>query len=253
MPSAYTVVDTTQALSSFVSKLYELERTRPALFVDLEGYELGRNGRLALITIYALPLAMTYIVDVTTLEEASFTTEGEGLPGKTLKSLLEDNSIPKVLYDCRGDNDALYNLYKVDMRGVIDLQLMELATRATSPYGANLNGLARTIRNYADLPDQALEKWERVKNYGKEIFESAGPQTLGLFEVRPLSEKVIEYSIQDTTILPRLYDRFNGLIQPTWRRRVEEETSRRLQLARQTVFDGSNGELMKRGPWRKSV
>ncbi|KAG9049844.1 hypothetical protein FS837_008894 [Tulasnella sp. UAMH 9824] len=165
---------------------------------------------------------MTYIVDVTTLGEASFTTEGENLPGKTLKSLLEDKTIPKVLYDCRHDNDALYNLYRVDMEGVIDLQLMELATRRF-PYRANVNGLARTIRNYGGLSPQALEEWEEVKTYGKEIFESAGPQTPGLFEKRPLEEKVIEYSIQDCTILPGIYDRFNRLIQPMWRTKVEEE------------------------------
>ncbi|KIO24994.1 hypothetical protein M407DRAFT_25636 [Tulasnella calospora MUT 4182] len=240
MPSAYTLVDTTQALSSLISKLYELERTRPALFIDLEGYKLGRNGRLALITIYASPLGITYIVDVTTLEEASFTTEGENLPRKTLKSLLEDKSIPKVLYDCRHDNDALYNLYKVYMRGVIDLQLMELATRR-QPYGAN-------VKDYAGLSPRALVKWEQVKNYGTEIFESGGPQTLGLFEVRPLAKKVIQYSIQDCTILPVLYDRFDGLIQPMWRKKVEEETTRRLRLARQTVFLG-NSSVMRRGPW----
>ncbi|KAG8900537.1 hypothetical protein FRC00_012402 [Tulasnella sp. 408] len=171
MPSVYTLIDTTEALSSLVSQLYELERTRPALFVDLEGYELSRNGRLALVTIYVLPLAMTYIVDVTVLGEVAFTTEGEDLPGKTLKSLLEDKSIPKVLYDCRHDNDALYNLYKVDMKGVIDLQLMELATRSF-PYRANVNGLARTIRNYAGLSLRDLVEWERVKSFGKVIFES---------------------------------------------------------------------------------
>ncbi|KAG8918950.1 hypothetical protein FRC01_001560 [Tulasnella sp. 417] len=248
MTPAYTLIDTTQALSSLVSKLYGLEHSRPRLFVDLEGYDLSRNGRLALITIYASPLAMVYLVDVTALGEASFTTEGEDMPGKTLKSLLEDKAIPKVLYDCRHDNDALFNLHDVDMRGVVDLQLMELATRRY-PYRANVNGLARTIRNYAGLSYRALIEWEEVKSFGKTIFESGGPETPGLFEVRPLDKKVIEYSIQDTTILPVLYDRFNRLIQPTWRRKVEEETSRRLQLARQTDPNTFNRDAMKRGPW----
>lgn len=117
MPNQYTLIDTAEALSSLVSKLYELDHTRPALFVDLEGYDLCRHGRIALITIYASPLEMTYLVDVTVLGEVSFTTEGDNLPGKTLKTLLEDKAIPKVLFDCRNDSDALYNLYKIDMGG----------------------------------------------------------------------------------------------------------------------------------------
>lgn len=117
MPNQYTLIDTTQALSDLISKLYGLDHTRPALFVDLEGYDLCRHGRIALITIYASPLATTYLVDVTILGEASFTTEGDNLPGKTLKSLLEDKTVPKALFDCRNDSDALYNLYKVDMGG----------------------------------------------------------------------------------------------------------------------------------------
>ncbi|KAG8910881.1 hypothetical protein FRC01_006070 [Tulasnella sp. 417] len=171
MPNEYTLIDTPEALSTLLAKLYDLERTRPALFVDLEGFDLCRHGRIALITIHASPLEMTYLVDVTTLGEVSFTTEGENLPGKTLKSLLEDKEIPKVLFDCRNDADALYNLYKVDMAGVIDLQLMELATRKRRQR-AYVNGLARTIKDYAGLSPEALAEWEEVKTYGKKIFDT---------------------------------------------------------------------------------
>ncbi|KAG8995837.1 hypothetical protein FRB90_000081 [Tulasnella sp. 427] len=211
------------ALSSLIPKLYELDRTRPALFVDLEGFDLCRHGRIALITIYASPMAMTYLVDVTTLGEASFTIEGENTPGKTLKSLLEDKFVPKVLFDCRNDSDALYNLYKVDMAGVVDLQLMELATRKRRQR-SYVNGLARTIRDYAGLTPEALAEWEEVKNYGKKIFDTGDPETAGLlFEERPLDEKLIQYSIQDATLLPVLYDIFDKEIQPKWRKKVEEE------------------------------
>ncbi|KIO17128.1 hypothetical protein M407DRAFT_246834 [Tulasnella calospora MUT 4182] len=223
MAYEYTLIDTPQALSSLLSKLYELERTRPALFIDLEGYDLCRHGRIALITIHASPLAMTYLVDVTTLGEASFTTEGENLPGKTLKSLLEDKEIPKVLFDCRNDSDALYNLYKVDMGGVIDLQLMELATRKRRQR-AYVNGLARTIKDYGGLSPEALAEWEEIKTYGKKIFDTGDPETAGLlFEERPLEEKLVQYSIQDATLLPVLYDTFDKVIEPSWRKKVENE------------------------------
>ncbi|KAG8992270.1 hypothetical protein FRB90_001052 [Tulasnella sp. 427] len=249
MPYEYTLIDTPKALSSLIPKLYEFDRTHPALFVDLEGFDLCRHGRISLITIYASPMAMTYLVDVTTLGEASFTTEGESTPGKTLKSLLEDKSVPKVLFDCRNDSDALYNLYKVDMAGVVDLQLMELATRKRRQR-SYVNGLARTIRDYAGLSPEALAEWEEVKNYGKKIFDTGDPETAGLlFEERPLDEKLIQYSIQDATLLPVLYDIFDTEIQPKWRKKVEEETYWRLQLARQTVYYGRNADAMRQGPW----
>ncbi|KAG9049843.1 hypothetical protein FS837_008893 [Tulasnella sp. UAMH 9824] len=157
------------------------------------------------------------------LGEASLTTEGEDLPGKILKFLLEGKSIPKVLYDRRHNNDTMYNSHKVDMRGVIDSQLMELAT-------------PRTIRNYAGLSLQDLVEWEQVKSFGNVIFESRGPQIPVLYEVRPPNEKVIEYSIQDCTILPALYNRFDRLIQPMWRRKFEEEVPVQLALPCPTNF-----------------
>lgn len=238
-----------EALSDLISKLYGLDHTRPALFVDLEGYDLCRHGRIALITIYASPLATTYLVDVTILGEASFTTEGDNLPGKTLKSLLEDKTVPKALFDCRNDSDALYNLYKVDMGGVIDLQLMELATRKRRQK-AYVSGLARTIKDYGGLSPEALAEWEEVKQYGKKIFDTEDPEAAGLaFEERPLDEKLIQYSIQDATLLPVLYDTFDKSIQPLWRKKVEEETFWRLQLARQTVYYGRNANAMRQGPW----
>lgn len=50
------------------------------------------------------------------------------------------------------------------------------------------------------------------------------PEEAGLaFEERPLDEKLVQYSIQDATLLPILYDTFDKNIQPLWRKKVEEE------------------------------
>lgn len=50
-----------------------------------------------------------------------------------MKSLLEDNRLPKVLFDCRMDSDALFGQFGVLIGGVIDLQLMCLATQNGGP------------------------------------------------------------------------------------------------------------------------
>lgn len=148
--SDYVIVDTFDLLSSSLDTLYSLPAvsptSAPALYVDLEGFDLCRDGRIALVTIYAAPIKTTYVFDVTILGAAVFTT---GHDGRTLQGLLQDETIPKVLFDCRNDSDALYNLYQVDMAGkyyflcswelaadwflgVRDVQLMELATRRGS-------------------------------------------------------------------------------------------------------------------------
>ena len=69
-----------------------------------------------------------YLVDVHTLGAAAFsTTATDGIT--TLKSVLENSSIPKAFFDVRNDSDALYNLYSIYLCGVVDVQLMELPQR----------------------------------------------------------------------------------------------------------------------------
>ena len=51
----------------------------------------------------------------------------------SLKTLFEDNRIAKVLFDCRMDSDALFGQCDVLLQGVIDLQLMYLASRGGGP------------------------------------------------------------------------------------------------------------------------
>lgn len=58
------------------------------------------------------------------------TNHGVSTPGTvSLKTVLESESIPKVLFDARNDSDALYALYGVKLNGVMDLQVMELASK----------------------------------------------------------------------------------------------------------------------------
>lgn len=63
------------------------------------------------------------------------------------------------------------------------------------------------------------------------------PEAAGLaFEERPLDEKLIQYSIQDATLLPVLYDTFDKSIQPLWRKKVEEEVPFSTHLCVLTAF-----------------
>lgn len=67
------------------------------------------------------------LIDVLALGKEAFATASNN--GKTLKSILEDPNIPKCAWDVRNDADALWALYDVGLASVIDIQLLENASR----------------------------------------------------------------------------------------------------------------------------
>ena len=116
LPPNCILVDNPTILSQTITELYSLPKTlTPSLYVDLEGIDLCRNGSISIIQVYASPTSKTYLIDVFTMGALAFSTPSTN--GLTLKSLLEDASIMKAFYDCRNDNDALWNLYQIDTAG----------------------------------------------------------------------------------------------------------------------------------------
>lgn len=120
----------------------------PHLYLDLEGFNLCRHGSISLLTLYDRSQSCVYLIDIHTLGHATFeirsTTNKKSLyqdiqaidtdssetdaGGVTLRSILESANIPKVFFDVRNDADALFNIYGINLQGVQDLQVMELAS-----------------------------------------------------------------------------------------------------------------------------
>jgi exonuclease 3'-5' domain-containing protein 1 len=122
-----TFVATTTELSSLLIIIKDLPTSPPSLYIDLEGEKLSRNGRISLLTLYALPINTVYLIDIHALGAAAFTTPAHTIsttaaneepssakltptlePIVTLKSILESPTIPKVFFDVRNDSDALF-------------------------------------------------------------------------------------------------------------------------------------------------
>jgi exonuclease 3'-5' domain-containing protein 1 len=59
------------------------------------------------------------LVDIYTLGDKAFPTIGAG--GRTLKGILESDSIPKVFFDVRNDSDALFSHFQIRLAGIHDL------------------------------------------------------------------------------------------------------------------------------------
>lgn len=146
----------------------------PALAIDIDGQNLGRDGTISLIQILIIEKHQVFLIDVATLGAAAFSnTAATAQSTLTLKSFFEANNVPKLLWDCRGDNDALYSLYGITMDCVFDVQLMDLATREEL-------GERKTIKSFKHAAPQRLHKelsqethhsCTSVKEFGSLAFE----------------------------------------------------------------------------------
>ncbi|KFY81752.1 hypothetical protein V500_11133 [Pseudogymnoascus sp. VKM F-4518 (FW-2643)] len=188
------IVDTPLAIANLVDSLVGLPTTPPSLYLDIEGVSLGRHGSISIIQLLVLPTNLTYLIDIHTLHSAAFTTAGA--TGRTLQSILEDASIPKVFFDVRNDSDALYSHFSISLAGIHDIQLMELATRPRSK--KFLHGLARCITSDLSLGAYEKRQWVERKDRGKRLFAPEMGGSYEVFNERPMGEDIALYSTLNT-------------------------------------------------------
>lgn len=68
---------------------------QPSLSVDLEGVDLCRHGRIAIIQILREISNIVWLIDVTVMDSAAFDTQDEG-GNFTLRDILENPDQKKV-------------------------------------------------------------------------------------------------------------------------------------------------------------
>lgn len=233
-------VDNVAGLAQLVDALDELPTMgQPSVYIDLEGVNLSRHGTVSIMQIYCLPTECTYLLDVYTLDGRCFSTPGT--KGRTLKHILESKEIIKVFFDVRNDSDALYSKYQINLAGIYDLQLMELATR-TFPKRC-VNGLSKCIERDAPLSHHERLTWVQTKDSGLRLF---APEKGGRYEVfneRPLPEGIKSYCAQDVQILPRLWKHYDNKISRKWRERVVTESKARVQLSQSASYCGKGRHM----------
>lgn len=234
LTSTTQLISTPSALEAFLS----LITPSSSFYLDLEGKDLSREGTLTLITVLLHPQNTVYIIDVLTLGASSFTT---GTP--TLKTVLEDATIPKYVWDCRNDADALKAHFDVGLAGVLDIQLLEVATRWRPK--TYLVGLSKSVeydlRPY--VARSVLDGWLKDKKDGSAAMET------DQFSVRPLRPETTRYCVGDVEMLPRLREVYMRKITPDWLVKVKAESVRRVEEAHSPGYK-PNGADKKFGPWR---
>ncbi|RYP84697.1 hypothetical protein DL769_001131 [Monosporascus sp. CRB-8-3] len=234
------MIDTCEALSTMIDVLQGLPSSPPSLYVDLEGDSLSRHGSISLLQVYVMPRDHTYLVDIRTLGARAFSVPGAG--GRTLKQILESPSIPKVFFDVRNDSDALYGHYGIDLSGVQDLQLMELATRPSA--GRRLvSGLSKCIEKDAPLTAAERLAWKAAKEKGVRLFAPERGGSYRVFDERPLSEDIRLYCVQDVRFLPRLWSLYDARLTPLWRQKVRDASAERIALSQSAGFNGKGRHM----------
>ena len=239
---SYCVIDNVDALSALVDGIAAAE-PKALMFVDLEGINLSRHGSIAIMQVLVPPSPRVHLVDVSTLKADAFTATSSD--GSSLSSLLEDETVAKVFFDVRNDSDALYSLFGIRIQGVIDLQLLEFATRRVR--GRFLKGLAKCISEDAPPGWREHSEWEQVKQAGKRLF---APEKGGRYEVfveRPLSSALLKYCAQDVSMMPKLLSTYGARLtsQQAWK--VHAEALERIALSQSPDFN-CKGRHMAVGP-----
>ncbi|CAG8032098.1 unnamed protein product, partial [Penicillium nalgiovense] len=229
-------VDTESKIATLVGRLQGLPTKPPSLYIDLEGVNLSRHGSISIIQIYVLPFEETYLVDIHSLQEKAFSQTASD-KSQTLLGILESPDTPKVFFDVRNDSDALFSHFNVKLAGVIDLQLMELATRYFPR--KYVNGLGKCIERDARLTTYETRLWKASKEKGLKLFAPERGGSYDVFNVRPLSEDIKEYCVQDVQYLPRLWVQYHRKISPSWARKVITESTNRVKLSQTATYDGS--------------
>lgn len=147
-------------------------RGHSTLYIDQEGWNLGRDGVLQLMQICLPDAGKVWLVHVSELGEATFNTPAtETLQSLTMKAVLESSTIFKAFWDCRGDSDALCALYgiKLDPTAIIDLQLLDLATTDDHKRRKKVKGLGPALQTRLNIAHEEEKAWLQMKEAVKEV------------------------------------------------------------------------------------
>jgi exonuclease 3'-5' domain-containing protein 1 len=249
------VVDTVPRLLALLYNFNDLTElsfdwfNSPALYLDLEGINLGRNGSISIMSLYIKPLGRIYLIDVHRLDKATFSTANSS--GISLKTLLESSIIPKVIFDIRNDSDALFSHYRISVNGIIDLQLMELASRKGSVSNKKfVAGLAKCIELDSIVSASAKMDWKLTKDNAREFFRPEEGGRYEIFNERPMSQEIIQYCAGDVALLPGLYQVYNAKLESFWQDQMVSATKDRITLSQGLKYDGQALNKVY-GPWEE--
>lgn len=154
--------------------------------LDLEGCQLGRGGRLCIVT-FATATAV-YVIDMVLLPKKVLSAFG----ATAFAKVLESSCVLKLMFDCRADCNALFFQYGVRLRGVCDLQVGAVM----SLVGARARYLIGMEAAFSQLG--LFHRGERTtKQEGRNLFNEKCGGRSQRWEERPLEPLLLLYCAVD--------------------------------------------------------
>mmetsp|Transcript_11791 Transcript_11791/g.15394 ORF Transcript_11791/g.15394 Transcript_11791/m.15394 type:complete len:272 (-) Transcript_11791:271-1086(-) len=201
--------------------------------VDLEGTNLCRAGTICLIQMRGLSQngnTPIYLFDIVALGKTAFEEGG-------LRSILENGWFEKIMFDCRGDADALFHLYGVRLYGVYDLQVLHTLMFSTHN-DMYLKGLKKVLEDFfsSTISDpyhlnSVLFELKQVKESGKVIFDPAKGGSVTVWENRPLPQTLRKYAALDVQFLGTVSETWNSISNCYYSIAVKYISDMRVQMA----------------------
>lgn len=237
------MIDTEAKVSTLVTSIVARPSKQHLIFIDLEGVDLSRHGSVSIMQVLLPPEPTVHLVDVHVLGVKAFTAGNAD--GVTLQSLLESNEMPKVFFDVRNDSDALFSHFRIHLRCVIDLQVMEFASRP--PGGRFVKGLAKCVSEESSRLPNMPQGWQKRKDEGRKLFV---PELGGKYEVfleRPMAPELVDYCELDMMMMPGLLAIYARRLGNNVAAQLQDIVDARIALSQSASFNGQ-GRHMAVGP-----
>lgn len=212
------VVDSRKAVSDMLISMAKALKTRNGavdMSVDVEGLHLARDGKISLIQIFVHDINTVYLVHVAVLGQAAFstpTTIAEGVTGGTqltLKTILEAKNVKKLFWDCRSDAQLLSWMHGVELAGVVDVQLCDVATRSTGKERASVKTLMYAFkqRMAKDITLEAMDSWKlvneaEIRTHAGKDYDGAAQWYIESGGVLPQIDALNEHNVHDPLTAP---------------------------------------------------
>jgi len=203
--------------------------------LDLEGVHLGRHGRICILQIAVDTPPQVFLFDITVLGKSAF---DDGL-----RTVLETESIRKLIYDARADGDALHHLYGVTLANPCDLQVLHCIAKddASDPF---VKGLQKALDQSGCVPFEEQRWVEELKLRGKALFVPERGGCRELWEWRPLHPDLVSYCALDVAYLAAMRRKFSDVMSTDALRRHSQ--ARMMRAIENLDFIGGQRENVRR-------
>jgi exonuclease 3'-5' domain-containing protein 1 len=207
------VLQNTRVITSIKESLFVCEAIRksgmadecPIISFDCEGVNLGAKGELTIVEIGTVR-GEAFIFDLKACAEL--------MNDGGLKGILEDESIIKIIHDCRNDSYNLYAQFNVLLRNVFDTQVSNLIVLQTLTTFLNFQIFqsAHAVLQYQEQGKQVY----KVKNVSlntlcdmyhvqhnpmKEQLKNIYKRDPKYWSRRPLTRDMLLYAASDVLVL----------------------------------------------------